>query len=70
MVSYRMSATETHAMLEQVVDEFGSINVPALVEYLRAAHPDADPFKLAAQVISLIEAGPYTMGFEELAQGE
>lgn len=54
------------AKLDLVVDGLGKVNVPALVEYLRSAHPEADPFALAAKVISLIEASSYTMDFEDL----
>lgn len=51
--------------LDRVVSDLGIINVPSLVEYLMAAHPNADPFALAAKVICLIEAGSYTMDFDE-----
>ncbi len=53
-----------------MIEKLGVINVPALVEYLRVAHPHVDPFALAAKVVSLVDAGPYTMGFDPLQQPE
>ena len=46
--------------LAEAVDDFGTINVQALVEYLMLAHPDADAREIASKILDLIEAGPYT----------
>jgi hypothetical protein len=46
--------------LAEAVDEFGTINVLALVEYLMLAHPDADALELVTKILDLIDAGPYT----------
>ena len=48
--------------LAEAVDEFGTINVLSLVEYLMLAHPAADALELAQKILELIEAGPYTAG--------
>lgn len=54
--------------LDQVVDDLGIVSLPALVEYLMAAHPNTDPYKLAAKVVRVIEGDPHIMPFDPLAR--
>lgn len=55
-------------MLEQVVDELGIVSLPALVDYLMAAHPTADPYRLAEKVVRALEGGPNVMPLAPLTR--